>query len=269
MKIATWNMAYWSHTKHHEAAWHWMMHELKPDVLLVQEAVIPEWVRAGFGVHFVQALDDIRQPWGTGIVTTHPFVPARVPALDQWFASIPSSATGKSERAAIHQADNWFVAAHVDFPNLGTVLVGSIHSPAFPIEKSRLHGIDISAMKLKKNPDLWFLDVVFHHLRPLLGQRLIVGGDFNASRLLDTTLGERGNNEFFDRIGDEGFISLHRLFHGADERTYFKTGKAPHQLDYVYADTPLAAVCRACAVLPCGEYSDHAPLIAEFAEPHS
>jgi hypothetical protein len=92
-------------------------------------------------------------------------------------------------------------------------------------------------------------------------------GDFNASRLLDQTLGERGNNEFFDRIADEGFVSIHRRFHSADERTYFKAGKAPHQLDYLYGDAPLAHLTTACSVNPHAdvvEFSDHAPVIADF-----
>lgn len=265
MRVVTWNMAYWSHRRHYDAAWRWVIDELRPDVLLVQEAVIPDWVRERFGVHWTRAYETGQQPWGTGIVTAYPFEPARVPALDEWFTTIPASVPGKTEKAGIHKADNWFACATMDIPAMGRVLLGSVHSPSFPIEKSRLRGTDLSATKLKKNPDLWFLDVLFYFLRPLLGRRFIVGGDFNASRLLDTTLGERGNNEFFDRIRDEGFVSLHRLFHDADERTYFKTGKAHHQLDYLYADEPVATHCRSCVVQQPGDFSDHAPLIAEFA----
>ena len=265
MRVVSWNMAYWSHRRHHEQAWRWIIDELSPDVLLVQEAVIPEWVQRRWGVHWTRAYETGRQPWGTGLVTSCAFEPARVPALDDWFRSIPASVPGNPAKAGIHQADNWFACAHVELPRIGRTLLGSVHSPSFPIERSRLRGVDVSAMKLKRNPDLWFLDVLFHFLRPRLGQRLVVGGDFNASRLLDTTLGERGNNEFFDRIGDEGFVSLHRLFHDADERTYFKLGRAPHQLDYLYADAPAAATCRACTVHPCGDLSDHAALVADFA----
>jgi endonuclease/exonuclease/phosphatase (EEP) superfamily protein YafD len=98
-----------------------------------------------------------------------------------------------------------------------------------------------------------------------LGIRFIVGGDFNASRLLDRTLGERGSNEFLDRIRDEGFVSLHRRFHEADEQTYFKKGKGLHQLDYLYADAQPASLCRACSVHAASGFSDHAPLLADFS----
>jgi exonuclease III len=264
MRIVSWNMAYWSHRRHHDEAWRWVLDELRPNVLLIQEAVVPEWVRQRFGVQWTRAYGTGRQGWGTGIVTTYPFVPARIAALDDWFCSVPTVVPGKSENAGIHQADGWFAAARIMLPVVGESLVGSLHSPSFPIEKSRLSGVDVSAMKLKKNPDLWFLDVLFHFLRPMIGTKFVIGGDFNASRLLDVTLGERGNNEFFDRIRVEGFVSLHRLFHESDERTYFKAGKAQHQLDYLYADAPVAKNCRACAVQPDREYSDHAPLLADF-----
>lgn len=108
----------------------------------------------------------------------------------------------------IHKADGWIACGHVDLPRLGLTLVASVHSPAYPVEPARLAGIDVTGMKLKKNPDLWFTDILFHSLRAQLGQRLLVGGDFNASRLLDQTLGERGNNEFFNRIANEGFVSI-------------------------------------------------------------
>jgi endonuclease/exonuclease/phosphatase (EEP) superfamily protein YafD len=126
---------------------------------------------------------------------------------------------------------------------------------------SRIHQQDVAA-----TPDLWFLDVIFHHLRPLLGSQLIIGGDFNASRKLDETLGERGNNEFFDRINDEGFVSLHRLFHSADQRTFFARGRAEHQLDYLYADAPVVRFARSCTVQPESEFSDHSAIVVDFGD---
>ena len=259
-------MAYWSHRRHHEAAWRWVIDVLQPDVLLVQEAVIPDWVHARFNVHWTRAYEAGQQTWGTGIVTRYPLERACIPALDTWFQSIPANVPGTDTTARIHRGRTRASCPRVDLPAIGPVLIGSVRSPSSPIEKSRLSGIDVTAMKLKKNPDLWFLDVLFHFLRPMLGERVLVGGDFNASRLLDITLGERGNNEFFDRIRDEGFVSLHRLFHDADERTYFKSDKAPHQLDYVYADAPIALYCRDCKVAQSNEYSDHAAIVVDLAD---
>jgi exonuclease III len=264
MRIVSWNMAYWSHQQRHDDAWQWALTELRPDVLLVQEAVVPDWVKQERQVQWSRAYETGQQPWGTGIVTSHPLTPARIPLMDDWFRALPPAVPGKTTKARIHVADSWFACASITLPVVGDMLVGSVHSPAFSIEKSRLNGIDVSAMKLKKNRDLWFLDVLFYFLRPLIGSKLLVGGDFNASRHLDTTLGERGNNEFFDRIHGEGFVSLHRLFRESDERTYFKPGKASHQLDYLYSDPPVAEFARSCMVHSNGEFSDHAPLVADF-----
>ncbi|MDH4218025.1 MAG: hypothetical protein OEZ52_14160 [Candidatus Aminicenantes bacterium] len=96
---------------------------------------------------------------------------------------------------------------------------------------------------------------------------MIVGGDFNYSRLLDDLYGERGNHEFFDRIRDEGFMSFHRLFHETDEQTFFKKGGMEHQLDYLYGDTPVVAHVESCEVVPYAqieELSDHTPLFADL-----
>jgi exonuclease III len=259
MRVVSWNMAYWSAPKAHDGAWRWIFDELRPDILFFQEAVPPEWVKAEREVVWAPAYPGGKQPWGTGIVSRLPLHPARVPPLDEWFRNLPAGNSGKG-RPSIHGADGWLTTARVSVPVLGSVLVASVHSPSFPIEKGRLHGIDVTGMKLKRNPDLWFLDVLFFFLRSMLGSRLLVGGDFNASRLLDKTLGERGNNEFFDRIKDEGFVSLHRLFHDADERTFFQKGKGPHQLDYIYADQPVAEFARACSVHDVQPCSDHAAL---------
>lgn len=266
MRVVTWNMAYWSHRQRHDAAWRWVLAELRPDVLLCQEAVVPEWVAAEYAVVWSRAYEGGRHPWGTGIVTRLRCTPCRVPRLDGWFTALPSSVPEKSEMAGIHRADGWLATARIEVPDLDLeMLVASVHSPSYPIEKARLTGIDVTEMKLKKNPDLWFLDVLFFFLKAQIGARFVVGGDFNYSRLLDVTLGgERGNNEFFDRVATEGFVSLHRLFHDADERTFFHPQRAHHQLDYLYADAPVAAHATGCFVGPVTEYSDHAPLVADL-----
>jgi hypothetical protein len=262
-------MAYWTHRKDHDQAWRWAIAELRPDVLLCQEAVVPDWVRVDHAVIGERAYVTGHQLWGTYIVTRLPSVSVRVPGLDEWFSRIPVSIPGDDEPAGIHRADGWLATARITDPSVGDLLVASVHSPSYPIEKARLIGVDIDAMKLKKNPDLWFLDVLFAFLKPALGSRFLVGGDYNYSRLLDETLGERGNNEFFDRIGKEGFVSLHRLFHASDERTYFHPTHAHHQLDYLYADAPVAAQTLSCFVNGQTPYSDHSPVIADLVASRS
>lgn len=70
----------------------------------------------------------------------------------------------------------------------------------------------------------------------------------------------KGNHEFFDRVINDGYVSLHRKHHPADEQTFFKKGGLGHQLDYLYADAPVAEYATACRVVPYAEVeemSDH------------
>jgi len=107
----------------------------------------------------------------------------------------------------------------------------------------------------------------FFFLKRHLEKPLLVGGDFNYSRLLDDLYGERGNHEFFDRIQTEGFFSLHRKFHDSDQQTFFQKRGRGHQLDYLYGDKTvgeMASSCEVCDYDQVQDFSDHAPLVADF-----
>jgi len=267
MKVLTWNMGYWGHAKAHDAAWHWLLDELSPDIALLQECRPPDWVsESGRRVLFDPAYPGTpTQPWGTALVTKGPATsPTRLDDAEAWLASLDHAAVAEPCHAA--RLRGWCVAANVTLPLGLPLLVVSIHSPAFPIAPALLRGRDLTAITLTLSQDVWLLDVVFHFLRRRLPSPLLVGGDFNYSRLLDKPT-PRGNAEFFDRIAAEGFTNLHRLFHVGDEQTYFNPRHRDHQLDYLYADPLTALRTRACDVIPrdrVAAFSDHAPLIAEL-----
>ncbi|MCC7542417.1 MAG: endonuclease/exonuclease/phosphatase family protein [Deltaproteobacteria bacterium] len=267
MRVATWNMGYWSYRARHEDAWRWILDHLNPDVLLAQECLPPAWLGRDHAVVFDRAYPSGNQTWGSAVVSRLPATPRRLVDVDDWFRLVPMTVPGKNGIAGIHRADGWITAAEVVTPGLGPVLTLSVHSPAYPLEDSRLTGIDISGMKLKRNPHLWLLDVLFYFLRSRLGSPLLVGGDFNYSRLLDDRNGEGGNAEFFDRVASEGFVSLHRRFHEQDEQTYFHPRRRKHQLDYLYSSASVGEHATACSVTPyeqVREFSDHAPLVCDF-----
>lgn len=264
MRVLTWNMGYWGHSKRHEEAWRWLLDELRPDVALLQECVPPGWVGRDHGLLFHRASETSRQPWGTAIVASGMELrPVEVPELAAWVAQLGPDAP---RRCSATNLPGRCPSAELHVPGIGPLLVVSVHNPHFPIDPVLLDGIDVSAMKLQLAKGVWLLDALFHFLGRHLGRPLLLGGDFNYSRLLDHPK-PKGNVEFFDRVAAEGFVSLHRKFHDQDERTYFSKGKGPHQLDYLYADASVAArttSCSAVAYERVAGLSDHAPLVAEL-----
>jgi hypothetical protein len=150
MRVVTWNLAHWSHQARHDDAWRWLVEHLRPDIALFQEAIPPSWLEQDYRLHWSPAYEDSRQGWGTGIASRYELSPVRVPAIDDFLAQLPAPAEGKR---SITIADGWLATARVEVPFLGKVMVGSVHSPSYPIEKRRLTNIDVSGMKLKKNPD--------------------------------------------------------------------------------------------------------------------
>jgi exonuclease III len=268
MRIVTWNMGYWGHSKAHEAAWQWLLEKQRPDIAFLQECVPPIWAYEHGTLRFERAFpDNNRQRWGTALFTRVPSTVAELPELAAWLESIRRPDVVCSAA----RLSGWCVASSATLLADSETLLISLHNPFFPIARQLLVGRDIGAMRLKHNKDLWLLDVVFYFLKSYLqqGQNLLVGGDFNYSRLLDDPK-PRGNAEFFDRLAAEGFVSLHRLFHGTDQQTFFNSRSREHQLDYLYADPRLADLVADCFVVSHEEVavlSDHAPLVAELRSP--
>jgi hypothetical protein len=66
--IATWNHGYNTvGSRHIDEAWHLLLDELEVDVALVQETVIPDWVRESCGVSFLKVWRS--RVWGSAVVT--------------------------------------------------------------------------------------------------------------------------------------------------------------------------------------------------------
>lgn len=259
-------MGYWGHARTHETAWQWLLDELSPDIALLQECIVPSWVQTRANVLFERAYPKSRnQHWGTALVTKElPTAAVHLEEVEAWLATLGDDAP---EVCSAARLKGWCVSAKVLMPDGSSALVLSIHNPAFPISRSLTEGRDLTGIKLELNNDVWLLDVIFYHLKNRLEEPLLVGGDFNCSRLLDEPA-PRGNAEFFDRLTNDGFVSLHRRFHDADEQTFFQPNKRSHQLDYLYTDATLAKYATRCGVISkqmVTSYSDHAPVVAELA----
>jgi exonuclease III len=256
-------MGYWGHSKIHETAWRWLLDTLQPDIAFLQECVPPEWAYERGYLAFDQAYPLTRSHnWGTALYTSNlSTIPRPLTSVEEWMSLLGSDAP---EKFAATRIDGWCMSAEVDVPGSQPTLAVSIYNPYKPIPSSLLEGIGLEGIRLKLNKDVWLLDVVFYFLKEHLNRPLVIGGDFNSSRLFDDPK-PRGNNEFFDRLPEEGFISLHRLFHDADEQTYFHANQREHQLDYLYADSSIANMTTSCEVIPydqVSDFSDHAPILA-------
>lgn len=271
VRVATWNLAHWTHKGSGRAAWRYLLEELRPDIALVQECVPPAEL-SGYHLAWGRAYPWEGQPWGTGLLVRDGLDVEVDPLsdVDAWLKALPSSGD-PGTRPRVVGVDGWLAACKVTMPDGHPTTIVSVHNPAKEIERWRTEGFDMAGIKLDGNRDLWLLDVLFHFLEPRVaaGERLIVGGDFNYSRALDLPpRGPTGNNEFFDRIAAEGFVSLHRIFRNHDGQTFFAPGKGAHQLDYLYTDARTANRCRSCTVTPYEQvrtFSDHAPIVAELS----
>ena len=251
----------WRHRGKRDEAWHWLLDKLKPDIALLQECVVPDWANTQCDVLFEQAA----QKWGTAVVTRGlPMTRHPLEDIEEWFRRLGPEAP---KRCAAARLKGWCVPASLTLPDGTSALVISLHNPAYSIKRELLAGHDVTNIKLKLQRNVWLLDVVFHFLKSRVDRPLIVGGDFNSSRLFDVPK-PRGNAEFFDRIATEGFASLHRLFYQQDETTFFSKRARPHQLDYLYTDHSLASRTTNCWVVSRQEvemFSDHSPVVADLA----
>lgn len=274
LSVVTWNMGYWMHRGRHSDAWAYLLNSLRPDIAFLQECVPPDDL-AGYQVIWHRAYPNGTQPWGTALLVSEGLdvASARLDDVDRWIAGLPADGE-KRALPRIVGIDGWIASASVTMPDGKSALVVSLHNPSYELERWRTRDVDLTGIKLERNPDVWLVDILFHFLRPRLaaGERMLIGGDFNYSRALDLPpRGDHGNNEFFDRLNHEGFVSLHRIFRSHDEQTFFDHRKGPHQLDYLYADPWTGNRCRACTVVPYDDVrglSDHAPVHAclSFAE---
>jgi hypothetical protein len=167
------------------------------------------------------------------------------------------------------------VVAHVVKPDAWSELIAvSVYSPAWPVDRARLVGMDVSGVKLKQNRDVWVADLIWASLRhqwPAPEAPWIIGGDFNLSETFDLWRGgPRGNREYLDRMAGLGLVECLRSAQGALTPTFRNVdGTIEHQIDHLFVTRALADRLRGCRTgdperVFGGWLSDHLPIIAEF-----
>jgi exonuclease III len=150
----------------------------------------------------------------------------------------------------------------------------SVYSPAWPIDRRRLTGVDTGGVRLRQNRDVWLTDVVLAALTDMEispDDEWIIGGDLNLSETFDLWKGgPRGNREYLDRMNDFGLVDCLRKAAGVLTPTFRnpRGGGVLHQMDHLFVSRPLAERLAACGVgspgRVFGRLSDHLPIIADF-----
>jgi hypothetical protein len=76
------------------------------------------------------------------------------------------------------------VAVRLLREDVGSLNVVLVYSPAWPIDPQEWSSVDVSDIKLKKNPDIWCTEILWRLLRDTMqaaDEDWIVAGDFNSS----------------------------------------------------------------------------------------
>ena len=151
-----------------------------------------------------------------------------------------------------------------------------MYSPAWPVDRTRLDGIDVSGVKLSQNPNVWVSDLLWAALNcqhPTLSAEWVIAGDFNASETFDQWRGgPRGNREYLDRMASVGLVECLRHAQGRLTPTFRNPsgGAIKHQMDHLFVTAGMAARLIRCetgaqATVFDGRMSDHLPIVADFS----
>jgi exonuclease III len=265
-RIVTWNCRHASLTS---GLWDYLL-ELDPDVALLQDfGAIPDRVMQ----HYVQiqstaVVDTSRAPlFMTGIlvkgISTEDIA---LPVPTEWVAR------------ELEISKEFFTARSVTLHNGISLKVLSVYSPAFPIDRTRLAGIDTNGIRLSlQNHDVWVTELLWATLKSMsisAEEPFIMGGDLNSSETIDNPR-PRGNREVMDRMNALGFYDCLRMFKGRLIPTFRHSGGSiVHQLDHLYVTPTMLSRLAWCDVGSAEHVfgsspmlSDHLPIVADFTWP--
>jgi exonuclease III len=263
MKICTWNVR--RATKKREDVWKYFL-EMDVDIALLQEVnSIPESVTSNYAILEKKAFgkNGKEQHFSTAVL---------VRGVVERELNLSSSWDWVNEE--IKRFDGNLILAEITLTAGKSFRVISVYSPAWPVDRQRLEGIDVSDVKLKQNPDVWLTEILW---AALLSENLkehlwIVGGDLNSSVTFDTLWknGDRGNQEIQNRMNRLGFIEC-LVYHQGQLTPTFKNatgGKVIHQMDHLYIPERIKQDLLSCKTGDAdrifdSSLSDHLPIIAE------
>ena len=113
------------------------------------------------------------------------------------------------------------------------------------------------------------LRTTFDELRPRLGDRFIVGGDFNTARLLGRVYDKHwGHEEFWNEIDAWAWDVVFKKL-GGEKQSFWRAGLRNELMDdHILVDEETFELVRDASVLDTPEVrglSDHAPVVVDLA----
>jgi endonuclease/exonuclease/phosphatase family metal-dependent hydrolase len=236
-------MDHWKHPRKSSEAWAFLLDELRPDIALLQEAVIPGdvrhdplWTRARERGTSLKEL-----AWGSAMLSR-----VGTPATH-----LVISPEDIAKRGAVQ-------VASCNIAGIGETTIVNIHS--------RLDDDKRAVQKVIPN-----LRKTFEMVLPALGERFIVGGDLNTARSLDKAYGQKYGHGDFWREVDAGILREALPGENGERQSYWGTAKGPTagilQDDHLFFDTEtlkLVSESRVWDTPQVRELSDHGPIVVDL-----
>ena len=162
MRIITWNI----HGANEKSnVWNFLS-GLDADIIILQEVVsMPQEIHEKYNVLSRVAIYKTGKPqrFSTAVITKGKITNEIILSSDyEWLNRELDFFKGN------------FIGCTVQFSNQEQLNVVSVYSPAWPVNKDRLQGIDVSQVKLKLNPDVWATEILWAALRKL-NQKTLIG----------------------------------------------------------------------------------------------
>lgn len=266
MRVLTWNCR---RATRQSPVWE-HLRQWSPDIGLLQEvSSLPSSLSNEYDVRFERATgkSGVPQRFGSALLVR-----------GQVGNELPLQSTHDWANAELARFAGNLFGNEVQFRSGLRLRVVCVYSPAWPVDRDRLEGVDTSPVKLTLNPDVWVADLLWSALKavdPSGGSEIIVGGDFNLSETFDAWRGgPRGNREYLDRMADLGLTECLRDYNGALTPTFRnpRGGKILHQIDHLFVTSGLASGLTSCVTGNAeqvfgGSLSDHLPVVADFEVP--
>lgn len=240
VRIATWNMAYWSHKEYLEEAWGHFLNELDVDIFFFQEARPPKTISRQNLIWHNAGKSAGRKDWGTGIYSK------KYKLSEEPKESIPESSRQLFKELC--------VVANTKIEGVKLTLI-SVYGRFDKIGNGPIHSIPNLHRVLSDLTSILNGDVN--------GKRnIVLGGDLNASLQFDDKWGGTSNKIFFDRVN--GF-ELNDCFKLQGHKDFIQTlrqrgSEYKWQNDYIFVSKSLSRKFVDCEVVDTPEvrkYSDH------------